>query len=182
MITTSDRFPYDMPSREALVTQVNIDLKRNYKPNQVTFEDMFFAPLPAIPGRTFIEMIDRTNGVKSYFVYRRLDLAHPKALGTNTRIKVFGLPTPASIATEINRSRKMTFGPDDVSFSTTVINTTDDVFVYRLKAMTGSYAYFGETDIIVEVVEANPWSRYLEDGDFRLMESGQVRELEHLGS
>lgn len=180
MITTSDRFPFDMSSRDALVTQINIDLKRSYKPDQVTFEDMFFAPLPSIPGRTFIEMVDRLTGLKSYFVYRRLDLAHPKALGTNTRIKVLGLPTPASIAAEINRSRKMTFGPDDISFSTTVIQHDQDVFTYRLKAMTGSYAYFGETDILVEVVEANPWSRYLEDGDARLMETGEVRELEHI--
>jgi hypothetical protein len=179
MITT-DRFPYDMPSRDALVEQVNRDLKRSYKPNQVSFEDMFFAPLPAIPGRTFIEMTNRLTGLKEFFVYRRLDLAHAKALGTSTRIKIVGLPTPASIANEINRSRKMSFGPDDISFSTVVINNKEETFVYRLKAMTGSYAYFGETDVIVEVVEANPYTRYLEDGDHRLMETGAIRELEHV--
>jgi hypothetical protein len=179
MITT-DRFPYDMPSRDALVEQVNRDLQRNYKPNQVSFEDMFFAPLPAIPGRTFIEMTSRLTGLKEFFVYRRLDLANPKALGTSTRIKVLGRPTPASIANEINRSRKMTFGPDDLSFSTVVINNSEETFVYRLKAMTGSYAYFGETDVIVEVLEANPYARYLEDGDARLMETGDIRELEHV--
>jgi hypothetical protein len=178
MITT-DRFPYDMPSRDALVKQVNIDLKRNYKPDQVSFEDMFFAPLPAIPGRTFIEMTNRLTGLKEFFVYRRLDLAHPKALGTSTRITIVGLPTPASIAREINRSRKMTFGPDDISFSTVVISVKEASFVYRLKAMTGSYAYFGETDVIVDIVEANPYSRYLEDGDNRLMEDGDIREMEH---
>lgn len=178
MITT-DRFPFDMPARDALVEQVNKDLKRNYKPEQVSFEDMFFAPLPAIPGRTFIEMTDHITGLKSFFTYRRLDLAHPKALGTNTKITVLGRPTPASIANEINRSRKMTFGPDDISFSTVVVSNEEVSFVYRVKAMTGSYAYFGETDIIVEVVEANPWARYLEDGDPRLMETGEIRELEH---
>lgn len=178
MIIT-DRFPYDMPARDALVAQVNKDLKRNYKPSQVSFEDMFFAPLPAIPGRTFIEMTDHLTGLKFPFVYRRLELNHQKALGTNTRITVLGRPTPASIANEINRSRKMTFGPDDISFSNTVLPNTEDTFVYRLKAMTGSYAYCGETDIIVEVVEANPYARYLEDGDPRLMETGEIRELEH---
>ncbi|MNT82045.1 hypothetical protein D3C72_2217230 [compost metagenome] len=73
----------------------------------------------------------------------------------------------------------MSFGPDDLSFSTVVINNTEETFVYRLKAMTGSYAYFGETDIIVEVMAANPYARYLEDGDPRLMETGEIRELEH---
>ncbi|QBJ02723.1 virion structural protein [Pseudomonas phage Psa21] len=178
MITT-DRFPYDMPSRDALVKQVNTDLKRSYKADQVSFEDMFFAPLPAIPGRTFIEMTNRLTGLKEFFVYRRLDLAHSKALGTTTRIKIVGLPTPANIANEINRSRKMTFGPDDISFSTVVINNKETSFVYRVEAMTGSYAYFGYTDITVEVVESNPNARYLEDGDPRLMETGDIRELEH---
>lgn len=177
---TNDRFPYNMPAREALVKQVNTDLRRNYKPEQVSFEDMFFAPLPAIPGRTYIEMTDRLTGRKEFFVYRRLDLAHPKALGMNTKITILGLPTPASIAKEINRSRKMTFGPDDISFSTVVINTKDDLFVYRLKAMAGSYAYFGETDILVEVIAVNPFARYLEDGDPRLLETGDIRELEHV--
>lgn len=179
MITISDRFPFDQPSREALVTQINIDLKRNYKPNQVTFEDIFFAPLPAVPGRTFIEMVDLLTGVKSFFVYRRLDLGHQKALGQNTRIKVMGPPTPASIAAEINRSRKFALGPDDVSFSNVAIQHTEDVFVYRLKAMTGSYAYYGEAPITVEVMDSTPFARRLEDGDNRLMESGQIRELEH---
>jgi len=135
--------------------------------------------LPAIPGRTFIEMTDRLSGRKEFFVYRRLDLAHPKALGMGTKITIFGLPTPAKIANEINRSRKMTFGPDDLSFSTVVITVKEDTFVYRLKAMAGSYAYFGETDILVEVIQENPHSRFLEDGDPRLMETGEYRELEH---
>ncbi|WDS62246.1 virion structural protein [Pseudomonas phage D6] len=178
MITT-DRFPFDTPSRDALVAQVNHDLKRNYKPNQVSFEDMFFAPLPAIPGRTFIEMTNLLTGLKEFFVYRRLDLAHPKVLGTSTRIKIVGLPTPANIAAEINRSRKMSFGPDDISFSTVVIENSEASFVYRLKAMTGSYPYYGETDIIVDVIDANPFARYLEDGDMRQLENGEIRELEH---
>lgn len=178
MITT-DRFPYDMPSRDALVKQVNIDLGRDYKPNQVSFEDMFFAPLPAIPGRTFIEMTNRLTGLKEFFVYRRLDLANTKALGKNTRIRIVGLPTPAAIANEINRSRQMTFGPDDISFSTVVINEKGPTFTYRLKAMTGSYAYYGETDIIVDVLEGSPFARFLEDGEYRLTEAGVIRELEH---
>lgn len=176
---TNDRFPYNMPSRDALVVQLNKDLRRDYKPNQVSFEDMFFAPLPGVPGRTFIEMTDRLTGRKEFFVYRRLDLAHPKALGVNTKITILGLPTPAKIAAEINRSRKMTFGPDDISFSTVVIVTPENTFVYRLKAMAGSYAYFGETDILVEVLAEDPFSRYLEDGEQRLLETGEARQLEH---
>ncbi|MBW6072771.1 hypothetical protein KZ856_38015, partial [Pseudomonas aeruginosa] len=100
-------------------------------------------------------------------------------LGPNPSIKLSGVATPAAIAEEINRSRKMTFGPDDLSFSTTVINTKDDVFEYELVAMTGSYAYFGSTIVTIEMVEGNQYARLLEDGGYRLMEDGLIRELEH---
>jgi hypothetical protein len=178
-MASTDRFPYNMPARDALVRQVSEDMRREFKPELVSFEDMFFAPLPAVPGRTFIEMTDFTTGIRDFYVYRRLDLANQKALGTNTRIKVKGRPTPASIAEEINRSRKMTFGPSDISFSTAVIETREDVFTYRLKALTGSYAYYGETDIIVEIISVDPFARLLEDGAVRLLEDGEIRELEH---
>lgn len=175
----NDRFPYNMPSRDALVRLVNTDTGRTLRPDQISFDDMYFAPIPTVPGRTYIEITDHTNGGKEAHTYRRLELSHQKCLGVNTRVTITGRPTPALIAAEINRSRDMHFGPDDVSFATTAIPFSDTTFVYTMVAMTGSYAYVGETTIIVEVVEIDPFSRLLEDGTVRLLEDGAIRELEH---
>ncbi|BEG72412.1 virion structural protein [Pseudomonas phage PA1C] len=176
----SDRFPYNLPSRAALCRLIRETSKhKNIQDEFVNFEDMFFSPTSGVPGRTYIEMIDNKASLKDWFVYRRLELSHPDCLGPNPSIKLSGVATPAAIAEEINRSRKMTFGPDDLSFSTTVINTKDDVFEYELVAMTGSYAYFGSTIVTIEMVEGNQYARLLEDGGYRLMEDGLIRELEH---
>jgi hypothetical protein len=174
--TMSDRFPYNLPSREALVRLAREDTNEDIQSEHVNFEDMFFSPRPEIPGRTFIEMVNNRTKHKFWFVYRRLDMA--LVIGPNAHFKIDGLPTPANIAHEINRSRNMTFGPDDISFSNTVINATDDIFTYRLKAMTGSYAYFGEVDIEIELVGGNQYARFLETGEYRLTEAGLVREFD----
>jgi hypothetical protein len=176
----NDRFPYDMPSRAALVRLAQEEMPmEGIEEDYVNFDDMFFAPLPAVPGRTFIEMTNRKTGRKFPYVYRRLDL-QLTPIGRDAIIRVTGLPTPATIAKEINRSRNMHFGPDDLSFSNVVINSRDTSFKYTLKALMGSYAYYGEVEITVEVLDVNGWARYLEDGDPRLMETGDIREMEHV--
>lgn len=176
----SDRFPYDLPSRAALCRLIRETSKhKNIKDEFVSFEDMFYSPTTQIPGRTYIEMVDNLTSIKDWFVLRRLSLSHPDCLGPNPSIKLSGIATPATIAEEINRSRKMSFGPDDISFSTTIINHRDDIFEYELTAMTGSYAYYGSTKVQVEMVEGNQYSRLLEEGSYRLLEDGDIRELEH---
>lgn len=176
----SDRFPYNMPSRAALVELVR---RQNNLPNlrdqDVTFEDIFFTPTEVEPGRTQIEMINRVTQLKSWFLYRRLNLADRDCLGTDLAIKIIGDPTPKAIATEINRVMGMTFGPDDVSFSDEFIPVSNGEFEYELTAMSGSYVYFGKTKIKVTVLQSSRWTRFLENGRIRYLEDGIARELEH---
>ena len=173
----SDRFPYNLPSRAALCRLIREKpIYRDIKDDLVTFEDMFHAPVGGVPGRTFIEMIDLSTQIKSWFVFRRLDLK--MALTKNSTIKIIGTPTPKAIAEEINRSRGMTFGPDDISFSTTPLVVKGDQVEYTLKAMLGSYAYYGECTITVSIVTPPGSTRLLEDGSERLLEDGTVRQLE----
>ena len=118
----SDRFPYNLPSREALVELIRRSTNRpNLKDNYITFEDLFFSPTTLEPGRTLVEMIDRETSVKDWFEFRRLELSNARCLGPLVSVKIQGEPTPANIAKEINRARRMPFGPSDVSFSDEVL-------------------------------------------------------------
>lgn len=173
----SDRFPYNLPSRAALCRLIREKpIYRNIKDDLVTFEDMYHAPVEGVPGRTFIEMTDLSTQIKSWLVFRRLDLKI--AVAPNSTINITGTPTPKAIAEEINRSRGMTFGPDDISFSTTPLVVKDDQIEYTLKAMLGSYAYYGECTITVNMITRPGSARLLEDGSERLLEDGTVRQLE----
>lgn len=176
----SDRFPYNLPSREALVELVRRSENRpTLKDEYVTFEDLFFSPSTMEPGRTYIEMLDKVSNHKDWFEFRRLDLANPRCLGPLVSIKVMGDPTPANIAAEINRSRKMPFGPSDVSFSDELIPVIGDTFEYEFTALSGSYAYYGKTMVQVEIIPISQWTRYVEAGSIRYTEEGDARNLEH---
>ncbi|AEH03585.1 virion structural protein [Pseudomonas phage PhiPA3] len=174
----SDRFPYNLPSREALVRLIRETSKHTgIQSDYVSFEDLFYSPTAQVPGRTYIEMEDHIGAVKDWFVFRRLDMA--TVLGNNTILQLTEAPTPAAVATEINRSRNMQFGPDDLSFSTDVIPHSENEFIYTVRAMTGSYAYYGSVDVTIRLVGGSPYARVLEDGTFRYTEDGNLRELEH---
>lgn len=176
----SDRFPYNLPSREALVELVRRSENRpDLRDNFVTFEDLFFSPTLVEPGRTYIEMVDLITSHKDWFEFRRLDLADNRCLGPTINIIVQGNATPANIALEINRSRKMSFGESDVSFSDEVIAYTGDSFDYDFTALSGSYAYYGTTKVKVTVVPTSQWTRYTESDLIRYTEVGVERELEH---
>jgi len=176
----SDRFPYNLPSREALVELVRRSENRpNLRDDLVTFEDLFFSPTLVEPGRTYIEMIDLTTSLKDWFEFRRLDLADNRCLGPSVSIVIQGNATPANIALEINRSRKMPFGPSDVSFSDELIPYTGDSFEYDFTALSGSYVYYGTTKVKVTVIPTSRWTRYMENNGTRFTENGVERELEH---
>lgn len=179
----SDRFPYNLPSREALVELVRRSNKRpNLKDEYVTFEDMFFSPTEVEPGRTYIEMIDRETSHKDWFEFRRLDFADTRCFGPSLSIKVMGEPTPANIALEINRSFLRKLGPSDVSFSEELIPVIGNTFEYDFTALTGSYVYFGTTKVLVEIIPVSQWTRYTEAEKIRYTEDDITRELEHVVS
>lgn len=176
----SDRFPYNMPSREALVELVRRSENRpNLRDDYITFEDLFFSPTALEPGRTYIEMIDLLTSHKDWYEFRRLDFADNRCLGPAISIIVQGEATPANIALEINRSRKMKFGESDVSFSDELIPYTGNTFDYDFTALSGSYAYYGTTKVRVTVVPTSKWTRYTENGRIRYTEAGIEREIEH---
>ncbi len=176
----SDRFPYNLPARAALVELVRRDENRpDLRDDYVTFEDLFFSPSLVEPGRTYIEMIDLLTSHKDWFEFRRLDLADNRCLGPSINIVIQGNPTPANIALEINRSRKMMFGESDVSFSDELIAYTGETFEYDFTALSGSYAYYGTTKVNVTVIPTSQWTRYEEDNVIRITEDELERELEH---
>lgn len=174
----SDRFPYNLPSREALCVEVRkLPQHARIEDRYVTFEDMIFSPTQRVPGRTYIEMVDLVTSTKSWHVYRRLDLSI--ALEPIVYIAIIGDVTPKIIAEELNRSRGMTFGPDDLSFSNEYIYPVGGKVEYELEAMVGSYAYYGQCTLIIDVFTSTDGiPRIEEDGDYRLLEDGTIRLLE----
>jgi hypothetical protein len=174
----TDRFPYDMPSFDALVKLVQ-DTKPTWRVETgfVGFGDIFHSPTPDVPGRTYIEMENKLTQKKSWFKYRRLDLAI--VLGSTPTITVLEAATPRVIAEEINRSRGMLLTDADVDFSDEVLGGKLSTFTYTLKAKPGSFVYYGQTTVTVNIATVSPYARYLEDGSVRLDESGEVRELEY---
>lgn len=174
----TDRFPYDMPSFDALVKLVQ-DTKPTWRVETgfVGFGDIFHSPTPDVPGRTYIEMENKLVQKKHWFIYRRLDLAI--VLGATPTITIMGTATPRAIAEEINRSRGMYLTGDDVDFSKEVLGGKLSTFTYTLKAKPGSFVYYGQTTVTVNIATVSPYARYLEDGSVRLDESGEVRELEY---
>lgn len=173
----SDRFPYNLPSRQALCVEIReLPKYRLIEDNLVTFEDIFFSPTSTNPGRTFIEMIDLKTNIKSWFVYRRLDLNI--ALGPDPKITIVGKITPRTIVDEINRSRGMTFMEDDLDMSDDVLVSPTDEFVYTLKALSGSYAYYGKVDIVIRTTSVPSNNRYTEDNIPRQLENEEYRTLD----
>lgn len=173
----SDRFPYNLPSREALCVEIRKLSKYSLVEDRlVTFEDIFFSPTTTYPGRTFIEMVDLKANIKSWFVYRRLDLN--VALGNEVKVTVVGKLTPKAIVEEINRSRGMTFREDDLDMSEDVLVTPTDEFTYSLKALSGSYAYYGKVNVVVRVTNVPSNNRFEENGTPRLLEDGEYRTLD----
>ena len=171
-----NKFPYNMRSREALVELIRQTEDLTLSDDLVTFEDIVYSPTQQEPGRTFIEMIDLRVNHKYWYAYRRLEL--DKALPLNYVITLTQRPTPAAIVNEINRSLGMNFGPDDTSFSNTILTTENTPFVYRMVAFAGSYAYCGAVNILVNQAIAESDIREEEDGTIRLEEDGIIRRKE----
>lgn len=173
----SDRFPYDLPAFDAMVTLVQETkpswrIQRDY----VRFQDVQFQPTAEIPGRTYIEMIDMLANAKRPLVYRRLDLGI--VLGNNYTITLTGVPTPRAIAKEVNRTKLMFLDEDTVDFSTTPIGDGITTFQYTLEAKPGAYVYYGSTNLIVQIAQIPTNARLLEGGDLRLLEAGDTRLLD----
>lgn len=172
-----NRFPYNMPGHEALVTLINetyplYDL--SYHTTQ--FGEPFFAPVGEIPGRTYVEADDLKTGRRFWFVYRRLDIA--QAFTVTPSVQIEGDITPTRIVQALNHNYGMNFGPDDVRYSDYVMADAGETTIYRVRTLPGSRVWYGE--ILVECNSTGlPTNvRLLESGQTRLLEDGSIRLLE----
>ena len=178
------RFPFDLPSRQALIELIRRDRpSENLSDDHVLFEDLYFTPSEEEPGRTYIEMTNLKTGKKRPFLFRRLDIniilrEYTLAEEPYVRIELDGVITTAKIVDEINRKFNMHLNYDDVEVSyqplTKRLNT-----VYTLIMLAGSFAYYGFVPIYVNTTPEELGLRLLEDGTVRLLENGTPRRLEH---
>lgn len=174
---SDNQFPYNMQGHEALVRLIN-DTYPHYqmRPRTTVFGKPFFAPMEGIPGRTFIEAEATERNAFFWFVYRRLDLG--VTFRDTPVIYIEGEITPRKIALELNRSYGMNFTERDVAFLDTPLVPLGMSTFYRLRALPGSYVWFGEAVIDVLPLGIPTDARLLESGAVRLMESGAFRLME----
>jgi hypothetical protein len=173
----TDRFPYDLPSREALVTLIQQSRPAwGIESHTVDFDPPYYSPTVETPGRTFIEVYMLDKGIKTWFRYRRLDIS--KAIGERIIISIEGDITSRKIVEKINSRRAMVFGVDDVYMTDRVLGSADTALLYRMRAKANSAVWYGST--IIEVVPANQVAnaRLAEDGSTRITEDGETRTLE----
>jgi hypothetical protein len=170
-------FPYNLPSRLALIRLIQETHPRfNLKDEYTQFDEPYFAPTESIPGRTFIEVEQTDLNVKRQYVYRRLDLDITFKGGITIRLEA--PVTPRKIVEEINRTRGMKLGADDVEISDREIGNPGVPVNYMLQAKPKSLVWFGSVPVYVEPMDRPQDIRILEDGSSRLVESGGYRMLE----
>lgn len=174
----TDRFPYDLPSREALIRLIQETYPSlNVKMHNSTVELPYFSPTINTPGRTFVEVHLNNKEQPLVFVYRRLDL--DTALNSPSVI-VEGAITPRAIAERLNESRGMSFGPDDVSFSEVELGEEGEQITYRMKALPQSLVWYGETTVTANSATSGENTRVTESGDdIRVTEDGETRRIEN---
>jgi hypothetical protein len=178
------RFPFDLPSRQALVELIRRDRpSEELLDDYVLFEDMYFSPSEEEPGRTYIEMTNLRTGKKRPFLFRRLDIAQILREYTAedepfVRIELDGTITSAKVVAEINRKFNMHLNHDDVEVSYQPM-TKHNATVYTLIMLGTSFAYYGWVPIYVNTTPEELGLRLLEDGTVRLLENGITRRLEN---
>lgn len=173
----NDVFPYNLPSRQALIRLIQETHPRfNLKDEYTEFSQLFFAPTETSSGRTFITVEQTDLNITRSYVFRRLNLS--VAFRGSVTVKIEGAITSRSIVAELNRSRNMHLGPEDVEIDDTVLNPNGFSVNHTLKAKPGSYVWFGELVVNAESLSRPANVRLLEDGTERLLEDGEYRLLE----
>ena len=145
MPLSADRFPYDRPSLQALITLVQASKPhwRVYESN-VEFRELMHVPMVGNPGRTFIEVYNRDLGVKKPFFYRRLSLATAMEVGDTGHVDLLR-PSDVSEITKteligvLNDRYRLYLEPTDVEFSDQTIRPDEAATetLYPLNCPTG---------------------------------------------
>ena len=170
-------FPYNLPSRQALIRLIQETHPRlNLKDAYCDFDDPYFSPTEEIPGRTFIEVEQTDLNIRRTYVYRRLDFGVTFSGGI--KLKLDAPLTSRKIVDEINRTRGMTIGEEDVAVDDEEFGVTGMPEEFVLKAKSTSLVWFGSTVVTIEPLDRPENIRLLEDGTARLTEDGGYRLLE----
>lgn len=184
MTFNHERFPYNLPSRQAMVALVQ-ETKPEWRiyDTNVEFNSIRHVPMAGSPGRTFIEVVNRDLGVTRPYFYRRLDLAvtmEPSLTIPAPRGDI-GI-SPREIVEYLNAEYGLRLGRFDVDMSDRKIHprTGEETRNYILRALPGSYVWFGEVEVLLEYDTGDiPDNvRLLESGSVRLLEDGGFRLLE----
>lgn len=176
-MSTEDKFPFGLKSREALVVlHQRTYPKDNIKSETVEFGDMYGDPTPTEPGRTFIELDNKLTRIKRWSAYWRLDIA--QVVKSTGALRVKTPITTANIIAEINRSRNMFLTAYDFNLSDTEISDGSAVFDVKLPVLSSSYMYYGELDLTISPVTVDPNIMRQEDNVLMLQEDGTFMLLE----
>jgi len=173
----SENFPYDLPSREALITLIDNTYPSLDLPNRsVSFDKQYFSPTMADPGRTFVETFLLGPKTKTWFSYSRLHFedVYPE----NVQVSVpSDQPTTSRVVVEaLNDQLGSTLDLSDVYYDDTELAPANTGFLYRLTALEGSFVFHGS--VIINVVPTSEETRYGENGTVLYMEDGTVKQME----
>lgn len=172
-------YSYQKPGRDALVDLIQtVHPRLNVVDHNIEFDEPYLAPSEVEPGRTFIEVLLMDRGVKTTFVYRRLDLAVAMGDPIQLNMNINNEVTPEKIVEKINMVRGYNLNPRDVDMSDIPIHTTRNPIHYTLKARPSSYVWYGQTDVIITLSNITGHERLLEDGTIRELEDDGNRLLE----
>lgn len=180
-VMATDRFPYDIPSDEAMVILLNeVRPQWGASTRNTRTGNYRFLPTTVHPGRTIttVDLLDQ--GISRLFLYRRL--AVNIAVGDMITLTIEGDVTSRKIVKELNKLRGMQFSNIDVFENDRVLARVGESITYRMRARPSSPVWYGETIITANAVpEEYPLnSRITEDGILRLTENDAIRITEEM--
>ena len=85
---------------------------------------------------------------------------------------------PKALVKEYTQKIIRDYFEDDVDMSDDLIDNASGEFTYTLKALTGSYAYYGKVEITISSSGIPENARRLENDTPRLLENGEFRSMD----
>lgn len=173
----SENVPYDLPSREALISLIDNTFPSLDIPNRsVSFDEPYFSPTIANPGRTFIETYLFEPKIKTWFSYSRVHFKDVYPENVQVTVPPDQPTTSRMVVEALNAKFGSTLDLSDVYYDDTELAPANTGFLYRLTALEGSFVFHGS--IIINVMSPNDNNRYGEDGTVLYMEDGTVMQME----
>lgn len=172
-------FPLDVSSRSAMIRIIDETFPQlGVATQSVAFDEPYFSPTIADPGRTFVamEILDLNQWYQ--FRYTRIDLAVIGEQVGEFDIPVEGDITPRKIIEALNAALGLQLNSDDVNMSDGVVAPEGLTIKYRVRAKPGSLVWYGSHVVRVTPDNIPENARLMEDGSIRTLETGDSRLLE----